>query len=532
MAAFLEIKYYNSFWLKKMKTITTVSAVDPDSLEPSPNTALSVGDSNIGTNTIRVLNADGVSVGIGQSISYTLLGIIYTYTIILKVIGGTNTTLTLSSPIVDENVPAGTTIIFGKITNNAWLPSRYSSVLERDWYIEEARIRGGYNNTTVDFGVKAYLVEDSPQREYLLSSLIYSGLFNSRTGVNNTNQFSVGEDITRSIDPSQGSIQKLYAEDTNLTIFQELKVSRALIDKDAVYSAEGQPMTTSGDQVIGQVQAYAGNYGISTHPESFAVYGYRKYFVDSYQNLVLRLSQDGITEISAYGMLDYFRDKLSNNSLTDGYVYGMWDMHNKQYVLSIQPPSGNSVTLSFDEDVTGWTSTFSYIPNNGLSLRNNFYTVKGGILWKHYDASVPRASFYNDKYVSSVTLVFNPEVSVSKSFLTVNYEGTPNWKLSSFYTETDNTTPVLQYYFPSTLVGLQDQLFENKFKKKENKYFSNLLNISGILEGEVNWGQKISGVKGFYATATFTCDNATEYPTLNQNASLFAVSSGYVDSSY
>ena len=108
-----------------------------------------------------------------------------------------------------------------------------------DWYIEEARIRGGYNNTSVDFGVKAYIVEDTFKQQHRISSLIYSGIFNSRTGVNNTNQFSVGEDITRSADPANGSIQKLYAEDTNLIIFQEDKVSRALIDKDAIYSAEG-----------------------------------------------------------------------------------------------------------------------------------------------------------------------------------------------------------------------------------------------------------------------------------------------------
>ena len=31
-----------------------------------------------------------------------------------------------------------------------------------NWIIEEARIRGGYNNTSVDFGVKAYIVEDEP----------------------------------------------------------------------------------------------------------------------------------------------------------------------------------------------------------------------------------------------------------------------------------------------------------------------------------------------------------------------------------
>ena len=35
-----------------------------------------------------------------------------------------------------------------------------SGIDDNDWVIEESRIRGGYNNTSVDFGVKAYLVED------------------------------------------------------------------------------------------------------------------------------------------------------------------------------------------------------------------------------------------------------------------------------------------------------------------------------------------------------------------------------------
>lgn len=180
-----------------------------------------------------------------------------------------------------------------------------------DYYVEEARIRGGYNNLTVDFGVKAYLVEDNPNSQWRFNSLIYSGVFNSRTGVNYTNQFPSGTNITRSLDPVNASIQKLYAEDTNLIIFQENKVSNALIDKDAIYTAEGQAITTTGANVIGQVRAYAGQYGISKNPESFAVYGYQKYFSDKNRNAVLRLSQDGITEISNYGMYDFFRDQLT-----------------------------------------------------------------------------------------------------------------------------------------------------------------------------------------------------------------------------
>ncbi len=181
-----------------------------------------------------------------------------------------------------------------------------------NWAIEESRIRGGYNNTSVSFGAKAYLVEDEPQGSIRGNAMIYSGIFNSRTGINQTNQFSVAKDITKGTDPANGSIQRLYAEDSNLIIFSEKKVSRALIDKDAIYTAEGGGVPVSQlNLVIGQITPYAGNFGISNNPESFAVYGYRKYFVDKDRNAVLRLSRDGVTEISNYGMIDYFRDNLS-----------------------------------------------------------------------------------------------------------------------------------------------------------------------------------------------------------------------------
>ena len=175
---------------------------------------------------------------------------------------------------------------------------------DSSWAIEESRIRGGYNNTSVDFGAKAYLVEDEPNGTRRFNTLIYSGIFNSRTGINQTNVFSVGEDITKSADPANGSIQKLYAEDTNLNVFQELKVSRALIDKDAIYSAEGGGTVTASNLVIGVIQPYPGKYGISKNPESFAIYGNNKYFSDKNNNAVLRLS-GGIEEISSYGMKDF-----------------------------------------------------------------------------------------------------------------------------------------------------------------------------------------------------------------------------------
>ena len=189
---------------------------------------------------------------------------------------------------------------------------------ERNWIIEESRIRGGYNNTEVGYSPRAYLREDVNEGEVKGNALIYSGVYNSLTGLNETNVFSVGEQITKATDPINGSIQKLHALDTNLAIFQENKVSNALIDKDAIYSAEGAGSVTSTNLVIGQITPYVGEYGISTNPESFANFGYRRYFADKYRNSIMRLSRDGLTEISQYGMSDFFRDKLGE--ITDGFI--------------------------------------------------------------------------------------------------------------------------------------------------------------------------------------------------------------------
>lgn len=508
MAAILELKYFNSFWLKKLDTIVEVE-----------NTGAEV-EGNVSNNATINITSSNNEIRVGQNVSWA--GAPAPNPSVYKVISPTQ--FILSEPVTVED---GVGLTFGPLTDFTYIPNAYADGLT-DWFIEEARIRGGYNNTNVDLGVKAYIVEDNILQRHRQNSLIYSGVFNSRTGVNKTNEFSVGEDITRSLDPANGSIQKLYSEDTNLIVFQEFKVSQALIDKDAIYSAEGQPMTTSGAQVIGQVQAYAGNYGIGTNPESFAVYGFRKYFVDRNRNVVLRLSQDGISEISEYGMGDFFRDNLSEIG-NDGFILGMWDMHNKEYVLSMQPVDGTYKTLTFDEDVAGWTSFFDFKPNWGGSLRNNFYTFKNGEIWKHYSPSNSGwGRFYGVTYDSSVEVIFNPDVSLVKTFKTINYEGSTGWETLSFYTDSDISVPISKASYTTTLADLELQLFTNSFKRKEDKYFANLINITPASNSEVVWGNSMTGVKGTTATVRMRYSNTD----LQKSGTLFAVSSDYIDSSY
>ena len=403
-----------------------------------------------------------------------------------------------------------------------------TNISDRNWYVEEARIRGGYNNSQTGLAPRAFLVSEDNAQETLGNSIIYSGVLNSRTGINQSNQFPSGQDITRSVDPSKGTIQKLFAEDTNLTIFQERKVNRALIDKDAIYSQEGVPVQTASNVVIGAIQPYAGEFGISTNPESFAYYGYRKYFTDAKQGSVLRLSQDGITEISNYGMYDFFRDQF--NSLANGSAIGGWDIHNKCYTLSLQPLVGSSTTLSFDENVKGWTSKYSYVPSNMFSIQNNFYSTPSGTgdIYEHYSTDVNRANFYGNDNASSIESIFNVNPSLIKTFQTINFEGAPNWSMSSFITNEDQANAITPFVMPTTLAEMEGNFLKNQFKQKEDKYFANLINTSTFAQGEVLYGQSISGVKGFFATVTMTASNTSTSGT-NE---LFAISTNYKESSY
>ncbi len=501
------------------------------------------------------------------------------------------------------------------------------------WYLEESRIKGGFNNTIMDLGVRAYAVNNNFEKTDRTNSLIFSGVFNDRTGINNTNVFSISENIIKDADPTHGSIQKLFAEDTNLLVFQENKVHKALINKNTIYSGEqGAQEATGKSNVIGQLVPYLGEYGISRNPESFGMFGYRKYFVDKDRSAVLRLSRDGITEISSYGMRDYFRDELAtisdslkrrvvnivssmgsgstttltlNNvngieigakveevnttpittdtgsvvvdipssttvTISPSYavgtnlesfnfvtykrdkIYGGWDIYGKSYTTSLQTsPRNNSTvassfnTLSFDENIQGWTSFYSYKPIFLSSLKNKFYTFINNEIYEHYSTATANnhGKFYSATTPgeSSIEFIFNPSPSVKKNFNTIAYEGDNGWEVESItcssqkYTTggsqnsyQDNANPILSY--EEGVYTDWDGISKHAgFNRKENRYVANIVNNNTVRPDEVIHGTSMSGVKGYFTTVKFKIDDTTDVGGAKE---LFSVSSNYVMSSY
>jgi len=368
-------------------------------------------------------------------------------------------------------------------------PDFYNGARTLPWFncysfgngVESNRIRDDFNAITMDKGARVSTVSPEPyKQERRKYGLIYSGLYNSNSGVNNLNQFIQAEKITKDINPTYGSIQKLFARKHSLVAFCEDRVLRILSNKDALFNADGNAQLVSTNRVLGEATPFEGDYGISKNPESFAKESYRAYFTDKQRGVVLRLSKDGLTPISEYGMSDYFKDNLK---LGDRLIGG-FDDRKDQYNLTIKTQEVETTkTISYTEAVRGWVSFKSFIPENNVSLSSDYYTFELGKLYKHYvplrykNTGNPTTSKWTDidengnlidisvaenynvfygvnSYDSSVKLLLNDEPGTIKSFKTLNYEGSQS-KVDQF------TTTTTQDAAGNALVNIGDGGFYN-----------------------------------------------------------------------
>jgi len=360
--------------------------------------------------------------------------------------------------------------------------------------VESDRIRDDYNQVRITNGVKASTVlAEQYKEEHRPNGLIFSGIYNSNSGINRLNQFIQAEKITKDLNTRHGSIQKLYARDTDLITLCEDKVLRISANKDALYNADGKPQLISSNVVLGQAVPYVGDYGISKNPESFAADNYRCYFTDRQRGAVLRLSRDGITPISEHGMRTWFRDNFGKVYVNQ--AIGSFDKDKNTYNLTLKTITGRggddeenvNYTLAFKESVRGWQSFHSYIPEYGESCNNKYFTFKDGFPWQHH-VNTTANNYYGTQYYSDITAIFNDQPGMVKSFNTISYEGTQT-KVAQNLSDGNyhNLTAVDGWYLDSFTTDLQTGTV-SEFINKEGKWFN-------YLKGETTTLSNLDGLE-------------------------------------
>ena len=369
--------------------------------------------------------------------------------------------------------------------------------------VESDRIRDDFNAPMIDNGVKVSTTFLDYGEERKGSGMIYSGIYNSISGVNNLNEFNMGEKITKDLNPVYGSIQAFKTRDTDVVVLTEDKVLKVTTNKDALFNADGNAQLTATNRVLGTAIPYSGDYGISTNPESLSSDAYRSYFTDTQRGAVLRLSRDGLTPISSVGMKTWFRENLK---LADTLV-GSFDIVNDEYNITVNYTdlATDNITVSFNETSKGWVSFKSFIPDSGVSVAGKYITALSNGMWEHhkdvvdedstsqtYGQVTNRNTFYDisgNFKESTVDVIFNEMPGSVKTFRTINYEGSKalikQLTTDSSYTQPNdevfvandgeyyNLEPQDGWYINEIKTNLSS-LGSVEFKEKEGKWFSRI----------------------------------------------------------
>lgn len=272
----------------------------------------------------------------------------------------------------------------------------------------------------------------SPITEYKevtrIASLTYGGVYERTTSYNAVNEFNLSLANYKDMDDAYGSVQKLFSKDTDLYVFQEEKTHRVLFSKDVLYNADGSGNVQASNNVLGQEIAFAGRYGIGLNTESFAYYGNMIYHLDSDGGALMRLGGDGYTQVSSYGMANYFRTLPSQTSFVGGY-----DPYDDVYMINVTS-TGTARTLAYSDRVNGFPVFYSYVPEAMMNINNKFYSIKDGQLYQHHVSNAEGGGiinrFYGVDYDARLETVFNDVPNDIKVFKNINIEGNFAWETS------------------------------------------------------------------------------------------------------
>ena len=190
--------------------------------------------------------------------------------------------------------------------------------------------------------------------------------------------------------------------------------------------------------------------------------------------------------------------KVSNNfdvSLLGSYSnYGGINSGTVAWGVRLLLQSGEAQTISFQEKTKGWVSFKSFVPENALSMGNDYYTFKIGQPWIHHDETVSRNTFYKIPHPSSVEVVLNDMPSSIKDFQTLNYEGSQSAVKKFISTEKTLPFQAATTYSDQDIYNLYakegwfvDNIYTDKeegrihtFIEKEGKWFNNISRYTDV----------------------------------------------------
>lgn len=228
--------------------------------------------------------------------------------------------------------------------------------------IESYKIKDSLTGASFSLGNRVTATSEDYGLKHRFADITYSGVYNDESNVNRLNEFNLGLANFKSLEDSFGHVQVLSGRETDVLVLQEDKISYVLAGKNLLSDSSGGGTVASVPEVLGTQIARVEDYGISKNAESFAEYGFDKYFTDQKRGAVLRLrgsagQNEQLDVISEYGMRSWFRDSFNGrgeasatapnptNINLNTQKIGGFDPYMNEYVVSLNDNSNVILTL-------------------------------------------------------------------------------------------------------------------------------------------------------------------------------------------
>jgi hypothetical protein len=303
---------------------------------------------------------------------YTITGIPNRYTIQINYATATATIPGgVSDNILDKNQSGVLNQAVIQLNNIGNKNSDYNAYCYGNG-VESNRILDGFNEPWLKYSLRASGVIEDYEEQIKDTSVTYSGLYRWDSSINRLNEFNLSLANFKNLDKNFGTVQKLYARTTDLVVLHQDKITSVLYGKNLLVDAVGGGSVASVPEVLGTQIALPYEFGISSNPESFAVWSDRMYFSDAKRGVVLQMQGDQVMQISRMGMSDYFRDLLA--STPNMAKLGAYDPYNHNYVIA----STDRINVPCDIQINPSAGSFPY--NTAGSLQYLF-ALSGTTSW-------------------------------------------------------------------------------------------------------------------------------------------------------
>jgi len=375
-----------------------------------------------------------------------------------------------------------------------------------------------YYPSAVNSNGRAFIFDENANQVTYPVKHRWSLAYQRNTNINKSNRFY--EQNYDELVREYGAIKRMMFWDKVLTFFQERKCGQTGVYKKFITDTAGsQQLITSTDIITeNNVQYYAGNFGVGNQPDSVVQSGFVYYFVDPIKGKQLRLSRDGVTDLSdTYKTQAWATQNISKYLIDCTYTYGgrsritgtfnIRKDNSGEYLCVLQPGVTTGVvqfgqTMAYDEGRNAFTSIYSFPPECIVCAENTLYSWVNGKMYIH-DVTTPGGmnKFYGISYDSLVTKPFNAGLVEKKSWISLTEVANSIWVCPDIYTN--------NYSYGTTVQ--RSNLIAQDFTNEETNYSASFLNDQNSIGGLING----DSLKGNLIVIKFRASNPNSLSTLS-----------------